>query len=78
MSTSYEMGKAAKIAGKTANDNPYIIGYTKLGSIKLSENGISWEQGFNSIGRIASKQEIEAARKVDISRFKRKSNNYYK
>jgi len=75
---TFEAGKKAKLEGKFAKDNPYIIGYTKLGNPKLSEEGLEWERGFYSIGRIASKKEMENAAQYDVSRFKRKSNNYYK
>jgi hypothetical protein len=77
MSTSYENGKQARIEGKKSTDNPFIIGYTKLGSPKLSDEGIEWEQGFNSIGRIADKKEVQAANSVEVSRFRRKANRYY-
>lgn len=74
---SFEAGRKAKLEGKVASDNPFIIGFTKLGSPKLSEEGIAWELGFNSIGRVASAKEMNEAAKVDVSKFRRKSNRYY-
>lgn len=73
----FEAGKIAKAAGKTSTDNPYIVGYTKLGSPKLSEDGVEWQNGFGSVGRECSKKEMDAARELDVSRFRRKSNRYY-
>ena len=76
---SYEAGKKAALEGKTLADNPPTCGFTKLGNIKLTEEGVEWQNGFNStISRVASQKEMTAARSVDISKFKRKSNNYYK
>lgn len=74
---SFEAGRKAKLEGKQASDNPFIVGYTKLGSPKLSDEGVAWEQGFASIGRVASKAEMNEAAKVDVSRFRRKSNRSY-
>lgn len=73
----FQSGKQAKIEGKTLQDNPHIIGFTKLGSPKLSDEGIEWEQGFSSVGRIAGKAEVQSASQVNVSRFRRKSNRYY-
>lgn len=78
MSNPFQVGRQAKLDGKAATDNPFITGYTKLGSPKLSDEGIEWEAGYNSIGRVASKAEMNEAAKVDVSRFRRRSNNYYK
>jgi hypothetical protein len=75
--STFQAGVEAKKSGKTENDNPYIIGKTKLGANRLSEEGIEWQSGFNSVGRVASKEEMNAARLVDVSRFRRKSNRYY-
>lgn len=74
---SFEAGKKAKLEGKMVQDNPFIVGYTKLGNPKLSDEGIAWEAGFNSIGRVASQKEMNEASKVDVSRFRRKSNRSY-
>lgn len=73
----FEAGKIAKASGKSSDENPYIVGYTKLGAPKLSEEGHDWQAGFASVGRVASKEEVEAARSVEVSRFRRKSNRYY-
>ena len=76
---SFEAGKRAALEGKSLQDNPHTCGFTKLGNMKLTEEGIEWENGFRSATkRIASKEEIQAAANVDISRFRRKSNRYYK
>jgi hypothetical protein len=79
MVSPFEAGKIAQLSGKTQNDNPYLTGeFTKLGNPKMTEEGHEWINGFNSvIVRKCSKEEILAADKVDISRFKRKSNRYY-
>jgi hypothetical protein len=74
---TYEAGRKARLEGKTASDNPYVIGITKLGNPKLSEAGVEWDRGFNSIGRVAGKAEVDAARTVEVSRFRRKPNRYY-
>lgn len=77
-SKAFEQGASAAIAGLSHSDNPYVVGYTKLGNPKLSEDGVEWQTGFNyAIPRIASAKEVKAARSVDVSRFKRKFNRYY-
>lgn len=77
--SAFEAGKQAFISGKTEQDNPYLTGeFTKLGSAKMTEEGHDWLNGFCSmIKRVASKEEIQAASNVDITRFRRKSNRYY-
>lgn len=75
--SAFEAGKKAKQDGKTNLDNPHIIGYTKLGSPKLSEEGLEWQSGFASVGRICSNKEVSDSHKYDVSRFRRKSNKYY-
>lgn len=81
MTSDFEAGKQAFLSGLTQNDNPYICGLTKLGNPKFSdqEAGADWERGFISAKpeRVASAKEIAAARSVDVSRFRRKSNRYY-
>lgn len=76
----YEVGFDDHHDGKTITDNPYWNGeFTKLGARRLSDDARDWENGFNSRNlRIVSQKEINAAAKVDISRFRRKANNYYK
>jgi hypothetical protein len=75
---SFEAGKQAALNGKSLSDNPHTCGFTKLGSVKLTEEGIEWQNGFNStVCRVASQKETQAARSVDVSRFKRKSNRHY-
>lgn len=76
----YEIGFDDNAAGKTENDNPFYNGeLTKLGAKKLNEDAVEWLNGFNSRKvRYASKEEIQAANSVDVSRFRRKSNRYYK
>jgi len=79
MSEAYKDGMKAAKEGKQASDNPYICGTTKLGSIKFSEGGIDWDNGFRSMqpARKASEKEIQAAASVDVSRFRKKSNRFY-
>jgi hypothetical protein len=77
MSTAYENGRKARLEGQPSSTNPHVVGFTKLGAPKLSEEGIAWDQGFASIGRMASEAEMHAARKVDVTRFRRKSNRFY-
>ena len=74
----YQEGAEAKKNGKRYEDNPYITGYTKLGSIKLSEEGEEWLKGWNSISREATKKEIADAEDRDVSRFRKKPNRYYR
>lgn len=74
---SYEAGKQAALEGKTLADNPHTNGFTKLGSVKLTEEGHEWARGFGDVPRKVTKKEIADSRKMDISRFKRKSNRYY-
>lgn len=75
----FEEGQAAFAAGKTEQDNPYICGQTKLGNTKFAEGGQDWLAGWIAAKpvRKAGKAEIEAAARVDVSRFRRKSNRYY-
>lgn len=55
-------GKQAAAQGKSVNDNPYFTGeFTKLGTPKLSEDGHKWREGFSSIGRRATAQEVADA-----------------
>lgn len=74
-------GKQAAVSGKTYNDNPHARGFTKLGAIKPSEETRelfdAWANGFGSIGRRATPQEVADALRYDPSQFKRKSNRYY-
>lgn len=62
---SYEAGKKAALEGKTLGDNPHTDGFTKLGNVKLTEEGREWENGFKSTipARIASKEEMAVAMK---------------
>ena len=78
MSPAFEAGIEACKSGKTENDNPFIIGKTKLGNNKLSEDGIEWLNGFvSAIKRVATQKEMQVAAQYDVSRFRRKSNRYY-
>jgi len=75
---SFEAGKQAFLSGKSQSDNPHTCGFTKLGAVKLTEEGIDWDRGFVSmIKHIPTQKEIQASRSVDLSRFRRKSNRYY-
>lgn len=80
MSEAFQAGVEAAKQGKKASDNPYICGTTKLGNVKYAEDGIDWDNGFRSMqpARIASKIEIEAAQSVDVTRFRKKANKYYR
>lgn len=55
---------------------------TKLGNVRFSdfEAGSDWDNGFRSMqpARVASQKEIQAAQSVDVSRFRKKANRYYK
>jgi hypothetical protein len=79
MSEAFLAGKRAFLEGKTENDNPHIIGQTKLGNNRLTEEGIDWHDGFTSAkpARVCSAAENAAAASLDVSRFRRKSNRYY-
>ncbi len=80
MSEAFQAGMNAAKEGKKASDNPYICGTTKLGSIKFAEGGVDWDNGFRSMqpARVASQKELQAAATVDVSRFRKKSNRYYR
>lgn len=79
MDLAFIEGKQAAAQGKQLSDNPYVIGHTKLGSPKLSDDGVRWENGFLSIGRRASEKEVRDANELtDVSRFRKKPNRYYK
>lgn len=74
-------GKNAALSGKALSDNPFISGLTKLGNPSYSDNeaGFDWNSGFQSeIKRWATKKEIADAESMSISKFRRKSNRYYK
>lgn len=76
----YEVGFDDNAAGKSLNDNPYWNGeFTKLGSRRLSDDAREWENGFNSriVRKVTAKDEA-AWQSINPSRFKRKSNRYYK
>lgn len=79
MPSFFEIGRQAALGGKGISENPYTCGTTKLGNIKLTENGVEWEAGFNSAipARFADEKEMASARLLDVSRFRRKSNRYY-
>lgn len=71
-SNAYEAGKQAYHAGKSEDDNPHIIGKTKLGSHKFgSEEGHEWLSGFTAAkpSRVPSRKEIDAAASVDVRNF---------
>jgi hypothetical protein len=76
---AFDAGRQAYHAGKKETDNPHIIGKTKLGNLKLSDEGHDWLAGYTNAKppRIASKAEVDAAVSVDVRRFRRKSNRYY-
>ena len=74
----FEEGMVARKAGAPVESNPYCIGFTKLGSMKLSYEGLEWERGFYSVQRWATKKELADAELADISKFRRKSNRYYR
>jgi len=81
----YEIGFDDHADGKTLDQNPFWNGeFTKLGNRKIGEEGDAreWQNGWEARQqkvnpRIASKEEIAEAAKVDISRFRRKSNRHY-
>jgi hypothetical protein len=75
--TAFEAGKVAKQTGASVESNPHCTGFTKLGAMKLTDEGLEWERGFYSVARIATKKEIADAELMDISKFRRKSNRYY-
>lgn len=75
--TPFEAGRAARLAGKAVTDNPHVVGHTKLGAPKLSDEGVEWERGFSSVGRVAGAAEVAAAASVDVRRFRRKPNRSY-
>jgi len=77
--SAFTEGQQAFRAGKTEADNPYTNGRTALGALRLTEEGVAWAEGFQSAkpARKLSEAELEAARSVDVSRFRRKSNRYY-
>jgi hypothetical protein len=75
--TAFEEGKVAKQTGASVESNPHCIGFTKLGAMKLSDEGLEWERGFYSVQRWATKKELADADLADISKFRRKSNRYY-
>lgn len=78
----YEAGRAAFLSGKALSDNPYICGQTARGNPKFSDfdAGCAWEDGYRSAqpARQASPQEIAAAASVDVSRFRRRPNRFYR
>lgn len=81
MSEDFQNGRAAYHEGKPISDNPYICGTTKLGNPKFSDfdAGSDWDNGYRSeIKRFATKEEIAHAAAMDVSRFRRKSNLYYR
>ena len=77
--TPYETGKQARLSGQTEAANPYLTGeLTKLGNPKMAEEGYDWLAGFRSLTvRTVSAKEIAEAARLDVSRFRRKSNRYY-
>lgn len=82
MCDDFNNGKKAYAVGLSLNDNPHIVGVTKLGNAKFGDfdRGAAWESGFRSAmpARQASQKEIEAAAELDVSRFRKKSNRYYR
>lgn len=63
--SAFKEGQEAFAAGKLLSDNPHVCGITKLGNVKLDEEGIEWERGYFAAKpmRIASKEEWAAAMK---------------
>lgn len=82
MSEAFKAGTQAFKDGKKIAENPYNNGFTKLGNVRFSdfEAGSDWDNGFRSMqpDRVANQKEIQAAQSVDVSRFRKKSNRYYK
>jgi hypothetical protein len=79
-SDEFKAGRLAYHGGKSETDNPHIIGRTKLGNLKLSDKGHDWLSGYTSAkpARVPSRKELAAAASVDVRRFRRKSNRYYR
>jgi hypothetical protein len=76
--TPYEVGFDDHADGKTRDQNPYWNGErTKLGAPKLSEDALEWERGWAARPRPTTQKERDEAAKVDVSRFRRKSNRHY-
>lgn len=77
-SAAFLEGKQAARDGKARGANPYTIGQTKSGVTKLSEEGIEWDNGWvdGQPPRVASAQEMAAYATVDVSRFRRRPNEY--
>lgn len=64
-------GLDARNAGQSVNDNPHVVGYTKLGAPKLSDEGREWERGFYSVPRVATAREVAAATALtDVGQFR--------
>ena len=73
---SFEAGKQAALSGKSLSDNPHTCGFTKLGAVKLTEEGVDWQNGFNSATvRTVTKAEWAAA--IKGSPFKCDRNRQY-
>lgn len=83
--SAYEIGFDDHAEGKTLDQNPFWNGeFTKFGNRKIGEESPAreWQNGWearqqSTQPRVASKEEIQAAANVDISRFRRKSNKHY-
>lgn len=65
-------GKQAASNGKTLSDNPHVIGLTKLGAPRLSEDGIEWQAGFADFPRPSTAKEIADAARMSIHQFGRR------
>ncbi len=79
MASAFPEGKLAAEQGKSSADNPYFTGeFTKLGTPKLSDAGHEWRDGFGSVGRHCTAKEIAAAADLDVARFRRKANRFYR
>ncbi|RPH72676.1 MAG: hypothetical protein EHM78_01895 [Myxococcaceae bacterium] len=78
MATPFEFGRMACLSGLSQSANPHVTGHTKLGAPKLSEDGVEWASGWASVPRAVSKADEAAARRYDLSPYRRKSNRYYR
>lgn len=74
----FEAGRIAFTEGKNYDDNPHVIGRTKLGAIKVSEEGEEWERGRASVGKVASKKELDDAARYDLANMPAKRSRRFR
>lgn len=77
---AFEEGVEARKAGVCFDALPpsYVLRVTKLGTPVPNDNGIAWQAGWVSVGRTATRLEVEAANRLtNLGQFRSRHRRDY-